>query len=94
MSPTASTSAQPARPALAPQRPSLKRSSPGTAIICDKTINQQIAFERELQNLMEAEYRDDVQEYMYDMEVCLLLKLFCFGIDDVVDSHEQSLPLN
>lgn len=76
MSPTASTSAQPAtRPALAPrasssnpQRPPLRRSSAGTAVICDKTINQQIAFERELQNLMEVEYRDDVQEYMYDME--------------------------
>jgi len=51
-----------------PQRPPLRRSSPGTAVISDRGINQAIAFERELQNLLEVEYRDDVQEYMYLME--------------------------
>ena len=106
MSPTASTSAQPAaaapRPALAPrasssnpQRPPLRRSSAGTAVICDKSINQQIAFERELQNLMEVEYRDDVQEYMYDMEVRFCVLFFCSILSCFrVFSLEPLLPLN
>lgn len=50
------------------KRPPLKRASPLKAPVL-KSNTQAIAFERELQNLLEAEYRDDIQDYMYDMEV-------------------------
>jgi len=80
ISPAASSSSfsRPApngRAILAPrsglQRPPLRRSSPGSDFCPEKekSINQQITFTRELQNLMEVEYREDVQEYMYDMKV-------------------------
>lgn len=36
-----------------------------------KSNDKAIAFEREVKALLELEYRDDVQDYMYDMEVCL-----------------------
>lgn len=56
---------------VALKRPPLKRSSPAKQSVPILASNTQaIAFERELQNLLEAEYRDDIQDYMYDMEVC------------------------
>jgi hypothetical protein len=55
-----------------PRRPPLRRTTPKHILSSDhvhRSSTEAIAFERELQNLLEVEYRDDVQEYMYEMEV-------------------------
>lgn len=63
-----------------PRRPPLRRTTHRHIVSSDhghRSSSEAIAFERELQNLLEVEYRDDVQEYMYEMEV---RSWFCFLI--------------